>query len=270
MKNLIFTEDSAEKIISVHSAGYSAASSPRHHIKGSGFIFEYVISGEECIESPELLVRAGVGSLVIVHPSEECVLYRSAGKLAALQMTVSGFLLEAVSEVLALPRIFSSPHGDPRLLDRFLGFEKLYGSYIAGDGAAGKELCESALSLLLDAAALEHEKSLSDKKPSGKRIKEYLDLCICADVDLDSIGKHFGITGMHVIRLFRAEYDITPMQYLKLARLEKASSLLTSSDMSIKSISSLLRFSSTQHFTNLFRERFGVSPGKYRDSFPKH
>lgn len=267
MRNLIFTEGSPEKVISVHSAGHSAASAPRHHAKGSGFIFEYVISGEECIESPDILVRAEVGSLIIVHTSEECVLYRSKGKPAALQMTVSGFLLEAASEVLNLPRIFSSPYGSPSLLDRFLGFEKLYEKYKAGDGTAGKEFCESALSLLLDAAALSHESDPSDTKPTAKKIRDYLELCICADVDLESIGNHFGITGMHVIRLFRTEYDITPMQYLKIARLEKASSLLTSTSMSIKSISSLLRFASTQHFTNLFREHFGVSPGKYRDNF---
>ena len=35
--------------------------------------------------------------------------------------------------------------------------------------------------------------------------------------------------------------------------------------MTIKEIAGLLRFSGTQHFTNLFREQFGTSPGKYRE-----
>ena len=97
--------------------------------------------------------------------------------------------------------------------------------------------------------------------------RDHLDMCICGDVDLDSLGKKFGISGMHIIRLFRTEYDITPIQYLKLKRLEKSAELLSNTDMSIKDISSLLRFSSTQHFTNLFRERFGISPGKFRDNY---
>jgi len=258
----VFSAIGEDPVITVHSAGVSATDSPRHHVTGSGFLFEYVLSGEECIESPNILENAEVGTFVVIHPSEECVIYRKSKKVSAIHIQISGFLLEAVAEVLSLPRVFCG-RASSDLLHKFMTLDDLYKKYSAGSGNAGKRLCEIAFSLLLEAASA--EPANIQLRPTAERIKDYLDLCLCGDVDLDSIGKKFGITGMHVIRLFRNEYDETPMQYLKISRLKKSAEFLKNTNMTIKEISSMLQFSSTQHFTNLFRDHFGISPGKYRE-----
>lgn len=265
--NFIFAPGVGENpVITVHNAGFVDSSSPRHHAKGAGFIFEYVLSGEECVESPDMLINAGIGSLIIIHPSEECVLYRAHGEVSAIQLSISGFVLEAVSDVLSLPRIFCGVTDSSKLIDTFLRIPGIYNEYTAGSGDCGRILCETAFSMLLDAAAIGYGgSSFTDGRPTAEKIKAFLDLCLCGNIDLDMIGKKFGITGMHAIRLFRSEYDITPMLYLKNARLERSAVLLENTDMSIKEISTLLQFSTTQHFTNQFREYFGISPGKYRD-----
>lgn len=263
-KNIVFGPEN-NSIITVHSAGYPDTSKPRLHAKNSGFIFEYVLSGEMCIESPDFLIHAGIDDLVIIHPSEECVMYRHSGDLKTLGFTASGFMYEAMYDVLALPRVFCA---SADILDKLLGVGNTFEKYSGGDCNSGRTLCELAVSLILDAVDLKG-RNVPMGKPSAEAIKEYLDLCLCGDTDLESIGKKFGISGMHVIRLFRAKYDTTPMQYLKIARLEKSAKLLRKTKMSIKDVSSLLRFSSTQHFTNLFREHFGVSPGRFREKKPK-
>lgn len=263
MSDSIFSVYGDNSISYVHGVGHTGRSSPFHHPKGSFFVFEYILSGEECVESPDFLIKAGIGDLIVIHPSEECVIYKNKNEVSALYFFISGFVLEAVFEVLALPRISCVPAS---LIEEFLNIGGLYEKYLAGDPNSGKKLCEFAFSLMLHTAAANNN-NLTNEKPSAEKIKDYLDLCLCGEVDLDSVGKKFGITGMHVIRLFRQKYDYTPMQYLKLKRLEKAASLLSNSNMSIKDISSLLCFSSTQHFTNLFREQFNISPGKYRESF---
>lgn len=256
-----FLPDGNDRIVTVHYAGYSDTSAPRLHAKDSYFLFEYILSGEEIVESPDYLIRAGIGDLVMVHPAEECVIYREVGEVSAISLQVSGFVLEAVSDVLSLPRTVKS---SADVLNKLLPAESLFQRYTAGDGDAGRQLLELAFSLMLDISS-NNEADLFSGKPSAEKIKTYLDICLCGDVDLDAVGKKFGISGMHVIRLFRTEYDITPMQYLKLRRLEKSGEMLLETDISIKDIASMLQFSSTQHFTNLFREHFGVSPGRYRD-----
>ncbi len=266
MSNSLFSVYENNAVVHVHGAGHTDRSSPFHHSRGSWFVFEYILSGEECIESPDVLLNAGIGDLIVIHPSEECVIYRNRSDVSALYFFISGFVLEAVFEVLSLPPISRVPAS---MLEEFLGIGSLYERYMAGDTDSGKKFCELAISLLLHAAESNNDIQ-TNEKPTAEKIKSYLDLCLCGDVDLDSVGKKFGITGMHVIRLFRQKYDYTPMQYLKLKRLEKAAALLTDSKMSIKEISSLLCFSSTQHFTNLFREHYGTSPGKFRDSSVQH
>ena len=264
MKDIIFSAEHENSIITVYGAGPANTSAPRHHAKGSGFLVEYILSGEECIESPDVLEKAGIGSLIIISPGEECVLYKERGTVSAFNITFSSLLLEAVSDIISLPRIFCKT-GTEELLDVFFSLQNLYKEYSAGSAGAAREICEILFSLFLTAASLFSAES-KKTKPSAEKIKEYLHLCICGDTDLDAIGRHFGITGMHVIRLFRNKYDLTPMQYLKIIRLEKAAELLVKTDMSIKNISNMLRFSSTQHFTNFFREHFGIAPGKYREN----
>jgi len=260
----IFSPDGGHDRITIFTgAGHARTDTPRHHKKGGGFIFEYVLSGEECVESPGVFETARVGDLIVINPSEECVIYSTSSDTSALFFSVEGFILEAVSEVLGLPPVFCAR---VNLLDTFIENITLFGKYSAGDSDAGRLLTESAISLLLRAASTPNDEDVAEAGPvSAEKIKEYLDLCLCADVELDDIGAEFGVSGMHIIRVFRGKYDTTPMQYLKEARLRRAAKLLRETDMSIREICDTLSFSTTQHFTNQFREAFGKSPGRFRE-----
>ena len=263
--NLLFSPDHDNRIAVFHSGGYTEVNDPILHSKDSGFLFMHILSGEICIESPDYLKKAVMGDLLIIHSSEECVIYRNKSDINAIYFTVTSFMLEAISDVLGINKVFCAPD---IVLDKFIRAAEMYNKYSAGDFNSGRKLCELAVSLMIDAASLGSVPSQTPK-PSAELILEYLNLCLCGDVDLDMIGERYGITGMHVIRLFKNKYDITPMQYLKNLRLKKSAELLSKSGMTIKEISLLLKFSSTQHFTNLFKEHFGVSPGKYREKKQK-
>ena len=263
--SIIFNPDSTNRIAVFNSGEYTDVSAPILHSKESGFLFMHILSGEVCIESPDYLKTAKMGDLVIIHPFEECVLYRGKSDVSAISFSVSSFMLEAMYDVLGIDRVFSAPCN---VLDKFIRSVDLYDKYYAGDYDSGRKLYEATVSIMIDVAAL-NAVSSEKAKPSAELIRDYLELCICGDVDLDNIGERFGISGMHVIRLFKNKYDTTPMLYLKTLRLKKSAELLCRSSMTIKEISTLLKFSSTQHFTNLFRDHFGVSPGKYREKMMK-
>jgi len=97
-------------------------------------------------------------------------------------------------------------------------------------------------------------------------IKTYLENNVYNDISLDTTAKEFRVSKMHVIRLFKKEFNITPMQYLIDRKLNVAKSLLSGTVMPISEISDLLRFSNTQHFSNSFKKTVGMSPSNYRRS----
>lgn len=64
--------------------------------------------------------------------------------------------------------------------------------------------------------------------------------------------------------LFQKYLSTSPMLYLSHYRLEKSIFLLRNTAMSITEIAYACGFSNTSYFCELFHERYGISPGKYR------
>ena len=98
----------------------------------------------------------------------------------------------------------------------------------------------------------------------AQRIKHYIDNNIYNNISLNLISDHFGLTKMHIIRLFKSAYGITPMQYAISKRTDIAKALLTDTNISIKTISEMLHYSNSQHFSNSFRKLTGTSPNRFR------
>ena len=107
---------------------------------------------------------------------------------------------------------------------------------------------------------------MKPKVSTAEAIKTYIDNNIYNNVSLDVMTDQFGITKMHIIRVFKKEYGTTPMQYLIEKKISIAKSLLSGTVMPIKEISALLQYSNTQHFSNTFKSAVGVSPNKYRQA----
>ena len=68
----------------------------------------------------------------------------------------------------------------------------------------------------------------------------------------------------HLCRLFRATLDLTPLDCVRLARLERAATLLWRSDLTIKEISDSVGFSSQYYLSKVFQEVYGHSPRAFR------
>ena len=70
------------------------------------------------------------------------------------------------------------------------------------------------------------------------------------------------------IRLFHQETGDTPQRYRRRKCIEKACGLLRSADLSIGDIAEASGFSDRSHFTRIFTQIIGLSPGSYRKRFP--
>ena len=64
--------------------------------------------------------------------------------------------------------------------------------------------------------------------------------------------------------LFRDELGISPTQYSKLARLQRAKDLLQNSDLRVKEICALLGVNDVSHFVRDYKIRYGETPSQTR------
>lgn len=75
-----------------------------------------------------------------------------------------------------------------------------------------------------------------------------------------------GLSEFHLRRLFRRATGVTPAQFQRRARVEKARELLRSEGLGIVDVAFAAGFCSLSSFYTSFRRLTGLSPGEYRDT----
>jgi AraC family transcriptional regulator of adaptative response / DNA-3-methyladenine glycosylase II len=81
---------------------------------------------------------------------------------------------------------------------------------------------------------------------------------------LEEIAGRLGCTGRHLRRVFTAEYNVPPVQYLQTCRLLLAKNLLTDTDLPVLDIAMTAGFGSLRRFNDLFKKRYNLSPTALR------
>lgn len=97
-------------------------------------------------------------------------------------------------------------------------------------------------------------------------IKSYLDVNYSKQLTLESISKALKMNPNYVSHAFKAEMNVSPIQYLLFRRFGEAQSLLMNTELSMADISDLLGFSNPAHFSAMFKKHVGLSPLQYRQS----
>lgn len=87
-----------------------------------------------------------------------------------------------------------------------------------------------------------------------------------AAITLDALANAACVTPEHLCRLFRATTGRSPIETVRLARLDRAAVLLTRSNYAIGEIATQCGFVSPFHFSRRFREAFGQSPTELRQA----
>lgn len=110
--------------------------------------------------------------------------------------------------------------------------------------------------------------------PSGRlpepveRAMRHLYASLDADASLavpfDQMVRASGVTASHLCRLFSKTIGVTPAQTIKLARLDRAVTLLAHSNYSIKEIAIHCGFSTPFLFSRQFKQAYGLAPVELR------
>lgn len=89
-----------------------------------------------------------------------------------------------------------------------------------------------------------------------------------SDISIEEAAKLSGISEGHFRRLFKSLYQISPIKYVSLLRIERAKELLIHEDLfTITSIAEMCGYSDIFYFCKAFKREMGITPNEYRAQF---
>ena len=98
-----------------------------------------------------------------------------------------------------------------------------------------------------------------------QRIKELVHAKMEDDLSLYEMAQSVGLSTAHFARMFRKSTGQTPHQFVLRRRLERARAMLRAPEARVLDVAVACGFKTQQHFAQVFRDVWGVSPTKYRE-----
>jgi transcriptional regulator GlxA family with amidase domain len=78
------------------------------------------------------------------------------------------------------------------------------------------------------------------------------------------LAKSVNLSPRRLAELFKADMGVSPTQFLRSLRMQKAQSLLESSFLTVKEVSFQSGFRDVSHFVRNFKQRYGMTPSEFR------
>ena len=119
---------------------------------------------------------------------------------------------------------------------------------------------ESALTELLIAISKDKNRPKTRHKVSLKQAREYLHDHFHENLSLNQIAEVCHLSPYHFLRQFKKQFGLSPLQYLRNIRIEKAKTLL--SKQSISQTAHQVGFYDHSHFLKHYKKIEGITPSK--------
>ena len=81
---------------------------------------------------------------------------------------------------------------------------------------------------------------------------------------VEILGEKMCLGRVQLYRKTKALTGYSPNEYLRIARLKKASALLSSTDMTVAEVAYSVGFTSASYFAKCYREYFGETPKEFQ------
>ena len=95
-------------------------------------------------------------------------------------------------------------------------------------------------------------------------VRDHIDRHYARPLTIERLAALAGLSPFHFIRAFRAATGLTPHQYLRNRRIERAKELLVTTPMPVTEVCDAVGFQSLGSFSSLFRKLTGETPAGYR------
>jgi AraC family transcriptional regulator len=100
-----------------------------------------------------------------------------------------------------------------------------------------------------------------------RRIKELVHAKMEDDLSLDELAQSVELSTAHFARMFRKSTGETPHQFVIRQRVERAKAMLRAPNARVLDVAVACGFKTQQHFAQVFHDRCGDTPTKYRQNF---
>ena len=129
-----------------------------------------------------------------------------------------------------------------------------------------REQSSLAVSLLLHETfhRMRHARETSVRDPIAVALRDFIDQHCEEDISAADLADVAGKSPSQCCRIFRRAYGMPPYRYLLERRISLAKNMLEGTGLSVAEISRRLAFCDEYYFSNLFKEKVGVSPAVYR------
>jgi len=98
------------------------------------------------------------------------------------------------------------------------------------------------------------------------KIIDYIETHLAEAIDMEEVAALHSVSRRQVERLFATHVGIPPNRFINNIRLDHGRSLLADTSMKVTDVAFAAGFTSANHFARLFRQRFGVSPHRFKGS----
>lgn len=102
----------------------------------------------------------------------------------------------------------------------------------------------------------------------ASKLDDYIKTNLTKDISVKSICSYFGISKNKLYDMAHEWFKMPIGEYISLSRINEAKKLLSSTDIPVNQIATMVGINDYNYFSKFFRLRVGMSPLKYRKNFP--
>jgi len=98
----------------------------------------------------------------------------------------------------------------------------------------------------------------------ARKVMAYIDQNLQSKLEVSVLAGLVTFSKSYFSRAFRRSFGISPIKYVKLRRIERAKTLMSSTHQELTQIALICGFADQSHFNRTFRRLNGLSPGRWR------
>lgn len=224
--------------------------------------FEYVLEGKGYLEYNDETYELTEGSLIFIRSNTSFTMYSDKKEpMKKHFLGVSGKFVEGIlsSHKISSPIIvihFDSLAEFDNIIHHFERAEQMSNSLL--------NLVELELLKIVQKLDIEMKNRDLEHFTRAENILSYIEQNLTSRLTIEDITAAFFISKSQLIRIFKDKYNITPMKYVLLRKIDSAKYYLKNTELSITEISTLLCFSESKYFSKVFKKQVGMTPAEYR------
>jgi len=105
----------------------------------------------------------------------------------------------------------------------------------------------------------------NEKLHQMNTIASYIHSNYASEINIETLAKMSHYNYSHFCHTFKEVFGMSAVQYILSIRINKASALLSTTDMNVTEIAFASGFSDAKYFARIFKRETGLSPSQYRE-----